>query len=421
MYSAFLRRIGAAARVTLFLAVVFSNPLHAQLTPVAGRPLDVQYRPATGHPFASAERLDLVYVFNYWGTRYGTRLALYENVLRPDTSQVRRVAMTRDGAAWTARIDIPAKAALLSYYVTDGNIRDDNNERTYCAYVYGDDGKPVRNARFFMTSCLGLTRGSLDRRLREAEDEIIAYPENFKAYPLFFSLLFEREKGDERVRKKIVERLGKLEAQYADSSDFNNLAARTYFYTLRDIETAQMYKEKVPVTNQWPDVLLIYDRDRQNEEMRRMQEERRRVRAALVGSDVPEIAYLDTASVKKSFRDEKGRMLLIVFWANTSSQSMKALGEAASLRDRIASPDFDVIGINVDFELPAAKKAALALNIPVRHGFKQGAILEEFGVDGIPQGYLVDAAGVVRAVYDGMKPEHMTNIEERVREWLKER
>jgi len=58
------------------------------------------------------------------------------------------LSKTNDG--WTATLQIHPRAALLSWYVTDGKDMDANGEKTYVDYVYDGEGKPVRGAHFCM-------------------------------------------------------------------------------------------------------------------------------------------------------------------------------------------------------------------------------------------------------------------------------
>ncbi len=407
--------------VLLFLlSRASSSVAHGQLTPVVGTPLEILYRPSTTHPLATAEKLEIVYAFNYWGTRMGTRLALLENVLRPDSGQSYRTPMIKTGQGWTARIEIPEKAAVLSYYITDGAARDDNNEKTYAFYVYGPDGKPVRNARYFMTMFLGLARADLDARLKEAEAEIRAYPENFRAWPLYFSLRFELGKGSVLAREQIEEELTGLVKRHENNEECLNLAARTYYYILRDVKTALELKERISLTAQWPEVLLIHDREKAEEESRRRNMERMQTRAALIGARVPSVAWLDTSRERRSFSEEEGRVVLVVFWASVSDQSRVALDRLSALHGRIGSENFRIIGINVDADETAARRYMEEHRLPVIFGFAQGSIVQEFGVDGIPQLYLIDKTGIIRVGHTGLTPENLTSLESAAKVLLSE-
>ncbi|MDH7515838.1 MAG: TlpA disulfide reductase family protein [Bacteroidota bacterium] len=405
------------------LAAVLSAASHrspAQTRPVAGSPVDIVYRPTSASPLYNADTLEIVYAFNYWGKRYGTRLALWENVLRPDSGQEHRAPMTKNGVEWTARIDVPESAALLSYYVTDGVHRDDNGEKTYVSYVYGSDGKPVRNARYFMSLFLALARADLETRIREVQEETAAYPDNFRAWAVLFSMWFERDKGSEKCRSRILEQLADLERRFPEDNGFLNLAARTYYYTLHDIPTALAVKEKIPVAAQWPDVVLIYDREKKAEEERRRELERKQTRAALIGAEAPAVPYADSARVKHSIREHRGNVVLLVFWASVSPQSRRALERIATLAERVNRSDFRVVAVNVDADENEARRFLAAAQLPFIHGFQQGSIVPEYGVDRIPQLFVIDRQSVIRAEYTGLRDEDVQAVESLIRELLAE-
>ena len=109
-----MSKVGSRRLAEIFICLTFviAPSLRAQFMPVAGTPIDILYKPLAGHAFVSADSLQLVYTFNLWGSRYGTRLALLENTLRPDTQLVRRARLERAGGMWKARIEIPPSAAL---------------------------------------------------------------------------------------------------------------------------------------------------------------------------------------------------------------------------------------------------------------------------------------------------------------------
>jgi hypothetical protein len=394
----------------LVLLACCAAPLAAQLRPVAGFPIDITYRMEAGSPLAGADSIDLVCAVNFWGTRYGTRLALLENVLRPDSGRAYRVRMKRSPDGWKTTIEIDSNAAVISYYFTDGTRRDDNGEKTYVAYVYGADGKPVRNAHFYMTSFLDLARKDLDTRLKEAEQEIIRWPENFRAYTLYYTLLFERDKGREKCRKQILEQLEQLKQKYWENVEYMNLAARTFYYLMHDEETALLIKKDIPAEKMWPDVFMIYDREAKAEERRRIELERSQRRSAILNTELPANSYYDTAMVKQPLRQQDGALLL-VFWAGSSEQSVKALQRLAELRARHADKRLKLIAINLDADEKAGRRKIAELALPVEHGFRVGTMLADLGIDGIPTVLFVDEKGIVRKVAAGFGPADESEID----------
>ena len=376
-------------------------PLAAQLKPVAGTPLEIRYTPDPSGPLASSGSLFLVYVFNYWGTRTGTRLALLENVLRPDTTRVRQVTMTRTATGWTASIDVPETGAVLSYFITDGNRRDDNAERTYTAYVYGQDGRPTVNARFFMTHFLELARAGLDLRVRESESEIRDYPENYKAYTQYFSLLFELEKGSGRARNTILDKLRELESSSPENADVLNLIAHTHYYILRDTETGLQYKNRIGITHQWPDVVLMFDRERTMEQQRRVAEDRKQRREALLNTQVLNVEFLDYNLRRLPLRADSGSVQVVTFWATASEQSKRMFEPLERMLGRYAGKPLKILLVNVDPDHKVAAEFLKDRPMPFEQRINFGSNLINLGVDGIPHTMVIDRNGFLRDILIG--------------------
>ncbi|KAB2846546.1 MAG: hypothetical protein F9K42_11285, partial [Ignavibacterium sp.] len=135
----------------IFLFFLFSLSLAAQSLPVAGKTYLLKYDPAEKNNFTKDSKIILVYTFDYWGTK-GTSSegpeSLFQNVIKPDKGRKKEINMSPLNGIFTAEINIPDSAELLSYYLTDGNNSDFNDKKTYTSYVYNNSGKPVKGARF---------------------------------------------------------------------------------------------------------------------------------------------------------------------------------------------------------------------------------------------------------------------------------
>jgi hypothetical protein len=399
---------------TIILSALLLLPgtlLLAQIKPVVGKPVEVLYRPDPSGALATADSLQLVFVYNYWATRTGTRLALLENVLRPDTTRVHRVRLEKTTIGWSATIDIPEVASVLSYYVTDGVHRDDNGERTYAWYVNTPEGKPVRNARFFMTHFLELGRESIDRRTKESEDEILDYPDNYKAYTQYFTLLFEQGKGSERTRARIIEKLNALEAASSDNMDVLNLIAHTWFYILRDTETGLRYKNRIAVTQQWPDVVTMYDRERTIEQQRRVAEDRKHRREAMVNTRILDVQFMDFELKKIPLRQDSGSVQVVTFWATSSEQSKRMFEPLAKLSNKFEGKRLKITLVNVDPDHKTAEQFLQNARLPFQQRINFGSNLIELGVDGIPHTIVLDRSGYVRKVLVGYSEDTETELD----------
>ncbi|MBN1447984.1 MAG: TlpA family protein disulfide reductase [Bacteroidetes bacterium] len=389
----------------LFPLVVFLilAPLTAvaQSGPVAGQSFTVVYNPTKGSPFTDAVALDLVYVFDIWNFRHGTRLALWQNVLRPDTARVRFARMRKSPEGWTAEISIPEDAALLSYYVTDGRHMDGNNQKTYVRYVLNENNTPVQNARYYNIPFLRMAREPLGLLVREAEREISDYPENFRAYHQYFKLLLEQGKGSPRTQERIANRIAGMEKEHGENPDFLNMAAETWFYILQDAEKALEYRNRIPTEKMWPQVFRIFNREE------KMQQERERLshaenrRKELQDAELPAFNLRDAADEKVAFPRQDGRPMLLVFWASASERSQTLLTALKNMPAAAGLDRMHVVTVCLDTEQETGIAWFREHGMPFELLFNQGSALQMLGVDSIPILYLVDSEGIIRSILVG--------------------
>ncbi|MFZ1730519.1 MAG: TlpA disulfide reductase family protein [Bacteroidota bacterium] len=404
------------SRNTLFSLLILSfilisvPVLQAQTGPVAGEKYSVTFIPPTDSPLASSDELTLIYVFDFWNVRYGTRLALWQNVLRPDTSRVHAAALSKGPGGWSAEIEIPADAALLSYIVKGGQNIVGNNEKTFTSYVYDKSGKPVRNARFFNIPFLRLARAEIGSMVQEAEREITEYPENFSAYHQYFKLLLEQGKGSTKVQSRISSRLDQLEQRYGAMSDFLNMAAETWYYVLQDQEKALEYRSKIVPNEQWPQVFRMFDSDSKEEDLRTRQVQAEQFRSKLVNAEMPAFNLHDKEGSKVAFPNLDGKVRLMVFWASSSENSKQMLGLIRDVVSGFPSRSLEVVAVNLD---PEEQKATEFYNreaFPFVLLFNQGSALQLLGVDSIPITYVIDSRGVVRSILVGYAMAHADEL-----------
>lgn len=395
-----------------------STPAQAQITADSVGVLTITYTPPPHVRFSDGAPLELVYVFNYWGTRSGTRLALLENVLRPDSARVRRVLMQQRGSAWAADVVVPANGALLSYYVTDGTVRDDNRERTYVQLMTDGNGKPLRNAHFFNTPFLQLAGASLDDRVAEAEREVLAHPDNFRTWSQYFTLYLERNAGSAKSVGRIVSLLEDLERKYPDTTDCLNLIARTYFYVLQDIDRALDYRNRIPASGQWPEVVAIYNREQVMEERRRKAAERAATRDRILDAEVPDVTFSDWTGAKHRLREEPGSAIVVFFWATTSEHSRNLITPLARLHEQWSPKGVRFLDVNLDIVQESAMRHLERHALPFEHRRNNGTALIDLGIDGIPNVMVLDARRNVRAFITGAGDDTALRIEQAIKDAL---
>jgi peroxiredoxin len=398
----------------LIFVLMTVQDLRAQPGPVAGKKYTVTYIPRPESPLASSKQMSLVYVFDFWNVRYGTRLAIWQNVLSPDTTRVHVVPMSRGTYDWSAEIEIPADAALLSYIVKDGEHIDGNNEKTFTSYVYDRGGKPMRDARFFNLPFLRLARAELGSMVVEAQREISDFPENFTAYHQYFKLLLEEGKGSSRVQQRISAHLDRLEQLYGTESGFLNLAAETWYYVLQDQERALSYRDRIEPNQQWPQVFRMFNSDSKQEDRRQRQIQAEQVRNALVNAESPAFNLHDRYGNKVAFPNLDGKVRVLVFWASSSPNSGRMLGLIRDISAGFPSSALEIVAVSVDPEEQKAIEFYTREAYPFTQLFNQGATLQLLGVDNIPITYVVDSRGIIRNILIGFEASHAATLREAI-------
>ena len=403
------RRTTAGFFLTIFLLLA-SAGLHAQQGPVAGKPYSLVYNPPAGSELSRASSVTLYYVFDFWNVRYGTRLALWQNVLRPDTSRLRSVQLEKVAESWRGTFDIPSDAALLSWIVSDGRAMDGNNERTFVEYILGDDRKPVRNARYFNVQFQRLAGSDLGTMVMEMERELAEYPDNFPAYHQYFSLLIEQGRGSTRIQERILAKLSELEKVHATNDEFLNLAAQTWYYLLQDQKRGLEYREKIAPGQHWPQVLRMFDREgKETEDMERQMQSRNR-RDQLRNTELPEFNLKTPAGDKSGFTRRNGKPLILLYCATTSELSLILIDDVQEMLKKLSGKDFDLAFVSVDPEEERAVTAATSRGFKEHLFFNQGSALQILGIDSLPILYAVDANDIVRAVQVGYSPAQAEDL-----------
>jgi len=397
----------------LLLAALFALPLisQAQFKPTGGSLATISYDPEKAGIFRSLDNMKVVYAVNFWNTRQGTRLALQENVLRPDTNRVKTAPLKKAGLGWAAYLEIPENASVLSYYITDGTVKDDNGGKTFTAYVYTQEGNPVPNAHYFMVPFLQLAGAGLVERMREAEEEIRLYPKNFRAYTQFFTLQMEQERGGERVQRRIIAKLDEIEQQYGTDPECLNLIARTYYYTLRNTEKGLEYKNKIAADQRWKEVDAIFDSKQMIEEKRQRAQAMEQARNAILNTEPPDIGFITMSDGRFAVQELKGKPVVMVFWATTSDNSKSLFKFLGDLCERMKDKEVTVVAVNTGEDKAVVQEFIDKHSYPFEFVFKNGAAMKLYGVDGLPRTFIIDRGGIIRNAFAGYSVAQIPDIE----------
>ena len=273
-------------------------------------------------------------------------------------------------------------------------------------------------AHFCMIPFRKMAREEMGTVVQEAETEINLYPENFRAYPLYFSLMLEQGKGNPRIQERIVNQLSQLEKTYGDSTEFLNMAARVYYYTLHDMKSGLQYREKIDPTKMWSDVLLMYDRDKMQADNRREALESENKRTELLNNELPQIILTDPLGKSIELPAPQGSITVLCFWAMTSENSKRHLGFLQAVHRKFSLQGVRVLAVDLDPDRSAGDKYIASMHYTITNVSCPQSVLKQLGVDVIPQTYVIDKKNMVRTVFRGYEDTQQQDLEKIVGELL---
>jgi len=119
--------------------------------------------------------------------------------------------------------------------------------------------------------------------------------------------------------------------------------------------------------------------------------------------------------------EERGKVVLVDFWASWCKPCQRELPEIAALAERNAGSDLVVIGVNEDDALLDAERFAEArggLGIPWIHDHDK-SIAEAWRPEKMPTLFLIERDGTVGRVFAGESPTLIADLESALAERLK--
>lgn len=120
-----------------------------------------------------------------------------------------------------------------------------------------------------------------------------------------------------------------------------------------------------------------------------------------VGQQAYEIELRDTKGTPQKLSDQKGKIVLIDFWASWCGPCRKANPGLVSLYSKYKDKGFEIFGVSIDDEKKAWKKAIAADGITWKQvnspGGWDGPVALEWKLEQIPASFLLDQQGKVIA------------------------
>ncbi len=128
-----------------------------------------------------------------------------------------------------------------------------------------------------------------------------------------------------------------------------------------------------------------------------------------VGKQVPEIEGTDLDGRPLKLSDQRGKVVLITFWATWCFPCMQLVPHEVALVERLRDKPFVLLGVNCDTDEEAVKDALLKHKINWRSfRNKRGqlsSISSAWDVIGFPTLYLIDDHGIIRKRWIGAPPQ----------------
>jgi peroxiredoxin len=344
---------------TILFLFVFSITIIAQPFPTVGKSYTIKYNPTEKNIFSNNSKLTLVYVYDYWGTKVaaiqGTE-KLFENILSPDEGKISKVAMTLKDNLFEANIFISDSVQLLSYYFTDGNNFDYNDKKTYISYIYGQDGKPVKGARFRNVDFIIMGGGDTKDCINEIENELSDYPDYHLARFVLWSKKFENENDLNQIvtlKEAAEKEFENLKVKFPKDYEVLNSEAKVYFAFQQSLSRIlmpyyQAANDKIiEIAKQIPDgkrnqtVERVYQSHLQQKKSEKFNNE-------IVGQPAPVFEFLSINGEKKKLSDFRGKIVLLDFWGTWCGPCVGEIPNLVKAYNKFKEKGFEIISISSD-------------------------------------------------------------------------
>lgn len=119
------------------------------------------------------------------------------------------------------------------------------------------------------------------------------------------------------------------------------------------------------------------------------------------GAPAPEISLRTPEGDTLSLSSLKGKYVLIDFWASWCGPCRRENPNVVKMYEKFKGKPFEIFGVSLDKDHASWVKAIKADNLGWKHVsdllYWQSSVVNDFGIKGIPQTYLLDKEGVIIA------------------------
>lgn len=343
----------------LLVILLLVSTMSAQTNPVIGQKFKVKYDASEKGIFNENSKLKLVYAFDYWNTRpsFGdVPEELFQNVLNPIEKKVAKVEMKKSINQFEVEIEIPDSVALLTYYLSDGNTSDYNNNETYTKYIYGKDEKPVKGARFRNVEFLVMGNKSLDRQIEELEAELKDYPDyhicrfviwkkKFASKTTLASLADEKAKAEkyfEAMIEKEPENYDLYDAYFRVYSGYQQGIQKLFMkYVGNTGEKMLEIAYKVPEEKRSPMMKRHVEMDLRKKKSKKFNED-------IIGKKAEDFEFKSLDGKEGKLSDFKGKVVLIDFWGTWCGPCRGEVPHLAKAYKKYKDKGFEIISVSSD-------------------------------------------------------------------------
>ncbi len=126
------------------------------------------------------------------------------------------------------------------------------------------------------------------------------------------------------------------------------------------------------------------------------------------GRPAPEIDAEDLDGVRLRLSDQRGKVVVLAFWATWCAPCMAAIPRERDLVKQFEGKPFVFLGINGDPDPAVARRAVAKNQIPWRSFRDGGTISRAWNVRAWPTVYVIDAEGVLR--HKNPRPDELERV-----------
>jgi peroxiredoxin len=131
----------------------------------------------------------------------------------------------------------------------------------------------------------------------------------------------------------------------------------------------------------------------------------------------PEFTLRDAAGKKVDLKQYRGKIVLLDFWATWCHGCKEEIPWFADFERRYSGKGLRVVGVSLDEEGWKVVRPFLAgADVPYRVVVGDDAMAKKYGIENMPDTFLIDRRGRIAASYVGMVDR--ANVEENIRTML---